>query len=100
MPKFPGVTIPLSDTTDQWGRKVHVNVRNDKVTLVYRWKNRKDTRKHTQRITLNDVQVAKLIASLAVASFVATDGNTPREDAVARIITSEADRLKELSDIK
>ncbi|WP_458294246.1 hypothetical protein, partial [Bacillus velezensis] len=29
--KFPGNTIQLSDTVDQWGRKVHINVRNDKV---------------------------------------------------------------------
>lgn len=25
--KFPGNTIQLSDTVDQWGRKVHTNVR-------------------------------------------------------------------------
>lgn len=45
--KFPGNTIQLSDTVDQWGRKVHINVRNDKVTLVYRWKAKSDNRAHT-----------------------------------------------------
>lgn len=52
--KFPGNTIQLSDTVDQWGRKVHINVRNDKVTLVYRWKAKSDNRAHTQRVTLDD----------------------------------------------
>ncbi|AZV02356.1 inhibitor of toxin/antitoxin system [Pectobacterium phage Q19] len=70
MAKFPGNTIQLSDTADQWGRKVHINVRNEKVTLVYRWKSRKDDRKHTQRITLDDQQAARLLASVAIAAAV------------------------------
>ena len=69
--KFPGNTIQLSDTIDQYGRKVHVNVRNGKVTLVYRWKDRNSTKAHTQRITLDDVQAGRLLASVAVAATVA-----------------------------
>lgn len=71
MAKFPGTTIQLSDTVDQWGRKVHVNVRNDKVTLVYRWKSKSDNRAHTQRMTLDDVQAGRLLSAVAVASVVA-----------------------------
>ena len=47
--KFPGNTIRLSDTIDQYARRVHINVRNGKVTLVYRWKDSKSTKAHTQR---------------------------------------------------
>lgn len=59
-------TIQLSDTVDQWSRKVHVNVRNGKVTTVYRWKSR-DGRDHTQRMTLTDSQTERLLAALTVA---------------------------------
>lgn len=67
--KFHGNTIALSDTIDQWGRKVHINVRGDKVTLVYRWKSRSDGRAHTQRMTLDDTQASRLLASVAIAAF-------------------------------
>jgi hypothetical protein len=77
--KFPGNTIQLSDTVDQWGRKVHINVRNGKVTLVYRWKAKSDNRAHTQRVTLDDVQVARLLASVAVAATVAIGDDKVRE---------------------
>ena len=70
-------TIRLSDTVDQWSRKVHVNVRNDKVTTVYRWKSR-DGRDHTQRITLNDEQVGRLMGALMVAASVSTGESGPR----------------------
>lgn len=59
-------TIQLSDTVDQWSRKVHVNVRNGKVTTVYRWKSR-DGRDHTQRMTLTESQTERLLAALTVA---------------------------------
>lgn len=59
-------TIRLSDTADQWSRKVHVNVRNGKVTTVYRWKSR-DGRDHTQRMTLTESQTERLLAALTVA---------------------------------
>ncbi len=59
-------TIRLSDTVDQWSRKVHVNVRNGKVTTVYRWKSR-DGRDHTQRMTLTESQTERLLAALTVA---------------------------------
>lgn len=59
-------TIQLSDTVDQWSRKVHVNVRNGKVTTVYRWKSR-DGLDHTQRMTLTESQTERLLAALTVA---------------------------------
>lgn len=59
-------TIRMSDTVDQWSRKVHVNVRNGKVTTVYRWKSR-DGRDHTQRMTLTESQTERLLAALTVA---------------------------------
>ena len=59
-------TIQLSDTADQWSRKVHVNVRNGKVTTVYRWKSR-DGRDHTQRMTLTESQTERLLTALTVA---------------------------------
>lgn len=59
-------TIQLSDTVDQWSRKVHVNVRNGKVTTVYRWKSR-DGRDHTQRMTLTESQTERLLTALTVA---------------------------------
>lgn len=67
--KFPGNTIRLSDTVDQYARRVHINVRNGKVTLVYRWKDRKSTKAHTQRVTLDDTQTGRLTASIAVAGI-------------------------------
>lgn len=59
-------TIRLSETADQWSRKVHVNVRNGKVTTVYRWKSR-DGRDHTQRMTLTESQTERLLTALTVA---------------------------------
>lgn len=79
MAKFPGNTIQLSDTIDQYARKVHINVRDGKVTLVYRWKDRMSSKAHTQRMTLNDVQAGRLLASVAVAATVAVGEDTTRE---------------------
>lgn len=61
-------TIRLSDTIDQYARRVHVNVRNDKVTMVYRWKDTNSTKSHTQRMTLTDEQVARLNGALTKAA--------------------------------
>lgn len=83
--KFPGNTIQLSDTVDQWGRKVHINVRNDKVTLVYRWKSKSDNRAHTQRVTLDDTQAARLLASVAVAATVAIGEDKVREAILRKV---------------
>ena len=77
--KYPGNTIQLSDTIDQWARKVHINVRGEKVTLVYRWKSRSDGRDHTQRMTLDDSQAARLLASVAAAATVAIGEDKVRE---------------------
>ena len=77
--KFSGNIIQLFDIVDQWGRKVHINVRNDKVTLVYRWKAKSDNRAHTQRVTLDDTQAARLLASVAVAATVAVGEDKVRE---------------------
>ncbi|AWD92501.1 hypothetical protein [Pectobacterium phage Jarilo] len=99
MTKFPGNTIQLSDTTDQWSRKVHVNVRNDKVTLVYRWKSRSDSRNHTQRITLNDDQVARLLASVMVASVVVVE-KTGKGEELMRALTNHTEVLCNRSSLK
>lgn len=71
-------TIRLSDTADQWGRKVHVNVRGGKATMVYRWKDSKSNKRHTQRMTLTDEQALRLLKALtgAVAHAVTTSGRT------------------------
>ncbi|APW79763.1 inhibitor of toxin/antitoxin system [Pectobacterium phage PP47] len=71
-------TIRLSDTVDQWSRRIHVNVRNGKPTLVYRWRDSKSPKSHTQRVTLSDVQVGRLIAALSIATGVAADNNESR----------------------
>lgn len=57
-------TIKLSDTIDQYSRKVHVNVRNGKTTMVYRWRSVDGGKSHTQRTTLSDDQAARLLAAL------------------------------------
>ncbi|QDF14622.1 hypothetical protein SHKP152226_22 [Klebsiella phage SH-KP152226] len=98
--KFPGNTIQLSDTVDQWGRKVHINVRNDKVTLVYRWKAKSDNRAHTQRVTLDDVQAGRLLASVAVAVTVAVGEDEVRQALLNKGIDSEATRLAEALEAK
>lgn len=73
-------TIRLSDTADQYARKVHINVRNGKPTMVYRWKDSKSTKAHTQRMTLTDEQAGRLVKSLAMAAAHAIDesGNAQR----------------------
>lgn len=87
--KFPGNTIRLSDTIDQYARRVHINVRNGKVTLVYRWKDSKSTKAHTQRVTLDDTQAGRLLASVAVAATVAVGEDKTRELLLAHSVESE-----------
>lgn len=99
-PKFPGNTIRLSDTADQWGRKVHINVRNGKVTLVYRWKSRKDDRAHTQRVTLNDSQAGRLLASVAVAATIAVGEDKVREKLLGDEVERTGNALAALSETK
>lgn len=65
--KFPGNTISLSDTIDQYARKLHINVRNGKATMVFRWKDRVSDKAHTQRMTLNDDQAGRLFATMTLA---------------------------------
>lgn len=60
-------TIRLSNTVDHWSRRVHVNVLNGKVTMVYRWKNTSSKKKHTQRMTLSNEQTRQLISALSGA---------------------------------
>lgn len=98
MAKFPGTTINLSDTADQWSRKVHINVRNSKVTLVYRWKSRKDNRAHTQRITLDDAQAGKLLSSVAVAATVAVGEDKVREKLFGDSVGKHAAALAVMSE--
>lgn len=83
--KFPGNTIRLSDTVDHYARRVHINVRNGKVTLVYRWKDRKSTKAHTQRVTLDDTQAGRLTASIAVAATVAVGEDKTRELLLSKV---------------
>lgn len=73
-------TIRLSDTIDQFARKVHVNVRNGKATMVYRWNDTKSTKAHTQRMTLTDEQAGRLLKALATAAGAAVEasGNADR----------------------
>lgn len=66
MPKHT-TTLRMPDTADQWTRRIHINVRNSKTTMVYRWKS-KDGRDHTQRMTLDDAQVARLSMALGKAA--------------------------------
>lgn len=98
MAKFPGNTIQLSDTIDQYARKVHINVRNGKVTLVYRWKDRVSSKAHTQRMTLDDVQVGRLLASVAVAATVAVGEDKTREVLLSNTSLSEGEMLAEKSE--
>lgn len=87
-------TIRLSDTVDQWSRRVHVNVRNQKVTTVYRWKS-KDGRDHTQRITMNDEQVGRLIAILSIAAGASVGESKGRFKVLNAAIDKEASRFLE-----
>lgn len=73
-------TIRLSDTADQWNRRVHVNVRNSKATMVYRWKSPCSKKDHTQRMTLTEAQAARLVAALTKAVGKATEGNVERRN--------------------
>ncbi|AIT13648.1 hypothetical protein BP12A_18 [Salmonella phage BP12A] len=97
--KFPGNTIRLSDTVDQYARRVHINVRNGKVTLVYRWKDHKSTKAHTQRVTLDDTQAGRLLASVAVAATVAVGEDKTRELLLSKVTGEEGMILAAKSEI-
>lgn len=77
-------TIRLSDTADQYARRVHVNVRNGKATMVYRWKDYHSTKAHTQRMTLTDEQAGRLLKALALnaAAAIEASGNAERARAL------------------
>ncbi|QQK88491.1 hypothetical protein [Providencia phage PSTRCR_128] len=68
-------TIPMSDTVDAYQRKIHINVRNGKVTMVHRWKDRYSDKRHTQRMTLTDAQAEHLLTVLQSAHARATLDN-------------------------
>lgn len=97
--KFPGNTIRLSDTVDQYARRVHINVRNGKVTLVYSWKDHKSTKAHTQRVTLDDTQAGRLLASVAVAATVAVGEDKTRELLLSKVTGEEGMMLSAKSGI-
>ena len=99
MTKFVGKTINLSDTIDQYSRKVHINVRNGKVTLVYRWKDHQSTKAHTQRMTLDDVQTGRLCAAIAVAAVCAIGDDKARGLVFNSELDSTAVDLGERSDV-
>lgn len=75
-------TIALSDTIDQWGRKVHINVRDGKTTMVYRWKDTESNKRHTQRMTLSDEQAFRLLKALTGAVVHAVDISGRQEQAM------------------
>lgn len=98
MTKFVGKTIDLSDTIDQYSRKVHINVRNGKVTLVYRWKDHQSTKAHTQRMTLDDVQTGRLVGAIAVAVACAVGEDKARDLVFNRELEVTAEDLAIRSD--
>ena len=98
MTKFVGKTINLSDTIDQYSRKVHINDRNGKVTLVYRWKDHQSAKAHTQRMTLDDVQTGRLTAAIAVAAVCAIGDYKARHLVLAREVDDTAKDLSDRSD--
>lgn len=75
-------TIRLSDTADQWSRKVHINVRNGKTTMVYRWKDTHSNKTHTQRVTMDDTQTVQLVYALIGAFAHAVETGGRQEQAV------------------
>lgn len=75
-------TIRLSDTADQWNRRVHINVRGGKATMVYRWKDSNSSRNHTQRMTLTDEQALRLVNALTKAAVHAIHVNGRTEEAM------------------
>lgn len=76
-------TIRLSDTADQWNRRVHINVRGGKATMVYRWKDSQSTKNHTQRMTLSDEQALRLVNALTKAAVHAIHENGRIEEAMS-----------------
>lgn len=98
--KFPGATIQMPDTRDHFARKIHVNVRNGKTTMVYRWKDHKSSKAHTQRMTLNDEQVARLMGAIAVAATVAVGEDKTRELLMERTVAETAIDLAARSERK
>lgn len=98
--KFPGFTLPVSDTIDMYARKMHINVRNGKVTMVHRWKDRKSNKKHTQRVTLDDMQVARLLAALSVATNVTCHDNESKWEAIKSKFDTTGHPLAEASGLK
>ena len=89
MSKNHFTTIKLSDTVDHWNRKVHINVRNDKPTMVYRWVS-KDGRKHTQRTTMTDEQTVKLIGALSRGLNVAIGSDRERHIEALKMMVAES----------
>ena len=74
-------TIQVSDTVDQYARRIHINVRGDKVTMVNRWKDRKSNKAHTQRVTLDDAQVSRLLTLLTYQADKVLSRDEARVDA-------------------
>lgn len=99
--KFAGSTIRLSDTVDQYARRVHINVRNGKATLVYRWKDHHSPKAHTQRMTLDEAQAGRLVAAISMAAVVAVGEDTVREklftDSLLESATELAEHCEEVS---
>lgn len=67
-------TFDLTDTVDGYERKLHINELKGKVTIVLRWRSRKNGKRHTQRTTL-PIEVAREVAEqiLVTSMFIAKD---------------------------
>lgn len=69
------------------------------MTLVYRWKAKSDNRAHTQRVTLDDAQAARLLASVAVAATVAIGEDKVRGVLLSKEVSETSRRLAEASEV-
>ena len=78
-------TVQLSDTIDQYQRKLHVNTRNGKVTMMLRWKDRASDKAHTQRVTFEPETLGQTIGLLCVAGEATTKGDTIA-DAIGKVV--------------
>jgi len=90
-------TIRMPDTIDQYARRIHLNVRDQKVTMVYRWKDHKSPKAHTQRMTLNDEQAGRLMGALTKAVVFAQENDTTgqREETFVKAVNAEIAKLEQ-----
>lgn len=90
-------TIRMPDTIDQYARRIHINVRGGKVTMVYRWKDHKSPKAHTQRMTLDDAQAGRLMGALTKAVVFSQENDTTgsREETFVKAVNDEIQKMAE-----